>query len=172
MAMSVDIQQATGATPTYTNVTSVVFSRVDDATGTTPVPTPTATGTNFSYVKSFQPNITNADSLSMTDVKVGKVTSESTGKKYWHDTSHASYTQATTAPSATGDDNSTAPTINSATATALPAIGSANVYSAGPHTTTGRKGNYVEICVGVDSTNTDAGTGVSMPTIRWQWTES
>jgi hypothetical protein len=108
----------------------------------------------------------------MTNVKVGKVTTESvTGTKLWHVTSHASYTQATVSPTATGDNNSTAPTLNGASATAMPLIGSASVYAAGAFSSTGRQGNIVEIVVGVDATNTTAGTAVSIPTLRWQWTE-
>jgi hypothetical protein len=179
MAMTVVIRQLTGAGPSIATVTAVGWSRVDDATGTTVIPTPTATGTNFSYVKSFMIDITATGSLSMTDVKVGKVANETTtGTKLWHRTDHAegSYVQATAAPAATGDNNSTAPVIpaggNNSAVTALPLIGSASVYSAGPHSTTGRKGNLVEIALGVDATNTTAGSAVATPVMRWSWTES
>lgn len=173
MAMTVQIDLATGAGPSYAATTSVKWNRVDSEAGTTAIPTPLATGTNFSYVKSFQIDITATGSLTMTDVKVGKTASETTtGTKLWHVTSHGSYTQATTSPTATGDNNTTAPTVNGASATALPLIGSAGVYSAGPHSTTGRKGNFVEVCLGVDATNTTAGTSVATPTLRWQWTEA
>lgn len=179
MANTVAIRQLTGSGPTVTTVTAVKWNRVDDASGTTPIPTPTTTGTNFSYVKSFQPDITADGGLTMTDIKVGKVASETTtGTKLWHRTDHAvgSYTQATAAPAATGDNNSTAPVIpaggNNTNVTALPTIGSASVYAAGPFTGTGRKGNLVEITLGVDSTNTTAGTTVATPTLRWSWTEA
>lgn len=176
MAMTVVIRQLTGASPTVTTVTAVVWNRTDDASTTsTQIPTPTSTGTNFSFVKTFQPDITATDSLTMTNILFGKVASEATtGTKLWHVTSHAegSYVQATTAPSATGDNNVTAPTINSASATAVPLMSAPpSAYSAGPHTTTGRKGNLVEVALGVDATNTTAGTAVSTPTLRWQWTE-
>lgn len=173
MAMTVQIDLATGATPTYTGVSSVKWNLEDTQAGTTAIPTPTATGTNFSFVKSFQIEITATGSLNMTNVKVGKVASETTtGTKLWHVTSHAAYTQATAAPTATGDNNTTAPTVNAASATALPLIGSASVYAAGGFNTTGRKGNVVEITLGVDATNTTAGASVATPTLRWQWTES
>lgn len=173
MAMTVQIDLATGAGPSYAATTAVKWNRADTEAGTTAIPTPTATGTNFSYVKSFQINITATGSLTMTDVKFGKVAGESTtGTKLWYDSSHASYTQATTSPTSTGDNNTTAPTINSATGTAVPLISGASAYSAGPHTTTGRKGNYIEVTLGVDATNTTAGTSVATPTLRWQWTEA
>lgn len=179
MAMTVTIDQATGAGPSFAAVTAVKWNRVDDAVGTTVIPTPTATGTNFSYVKTFQINITVTDSLNMTDVKVGKVAAETTtGTKLWHDTADAigSYVQATAAPAATGDNNTTAPAIpagsNNTGVIALPLIGSASVYHAGPESTTGRKGNMVQITLGVDATNTTAGSAVATPTLRWQWTES
>lgn len=172
MAMTVQIDLLTGSGPTFTSVSSAKFNREDTQSGTTPIPTPTATGTNFSYVKTFQVEITATGSLSMTNIKVGKVTSESiTGTKLWHATSHSSYTQATTPPTATSDNNSTAPTLNGATATALPLIGSASVYAAGAFSSNAKVGNMVEIVVGIDATNTTAGTAVSIPTLRWQWTE-
>ena len=100
MAMTVAIDNATGATPTWAAVgaSTAKFNRVDTLTGTTAIPTPTATGTNFSYIKTFAIDITATGSLSMTNVKIEKVTSEATtGTKLWHYTGHASYTQATAA---------------------------------------------------------------------------
>lgn len=178
MAMTVAIANATGATPTWADVgaSTAKWNRIDTLTGTTAIPTPTATGTNFSFVKSFMINITATGGLSMSDAKVGKVAGETTtGTKLWHTTEHAegSYVQATAAPGSTGDNNVTAPNINSGSSeAALPLIGSASVYAAGPFNTTGRKGTLVEVCLGVDATNTTAGQSVATPTMRWQWTES
>lgn len=178
MAMSVDIQIATGATPTWANVTAVVWNRVDTASGTTVIPTPTATGTNFSFVKSFAVNITATGSLSMTNILFGKVASETTtGTKLWHRTDHAiaSYTQATAAPTATGDNNTTAPAMNgtNAAVTAVPLISAPpSAYAAGPFNSVARVGNLVEVALGVDATNTTAGAAVATPTLRWSWTES
>lgn len=176
MAMTVAISSLVGATPTASDIgaTTSKFNRVDTLTGTTAIPTPTSTGTNFSFVKSMQINITATGSLTMTNAKVEKVTSESTtGTKIWHYTGHAvgSYVQATAAPTATGDNNSTAPTLNSGTATAMPGLGSGSTYAAGGFSSTGRVGNLVEVALGVDSTNTTAGTTVAVPTLRWTWTE-
>jgi hypothetical protein len=173
--MVTEVDQGTGAsTGTWAAVTNVVWSREDTATGTTRIPTPASTGTNFSYIKSMQINITTTNSLSMTAVMIGKVAAETTtGTKLWRVTSHAAYSQATVAPTATGDNNVTAPTMNAASGVALELITAPpTAYAAGPYTTTGRQGNMVEICAGVDSTNTTAGTAVGMPTLRWSWTES
>jgi hypothetical protein len=175
MAMVTTIQQGTGVvTGTFANVTAVVWSRVDNATGTTVIPTPTSTGTNFSFIKSFKIQITTVNSLSMTAVMVGKVAAETTtGTKLWRVTSHATYSQATAAPTATGDNNVTAPTMNSASGVALELISAPpTAYAAGPFTTTGVQGNNVEVCLGVDATNTTAGSATATPTLRWSWTES
>lgn len=176
MAMTVVIRQLTSTGPTVTTVTAVKWSRVDDASGTTVIPTPTATGTNFSFIKSFQPEITATGGLTMTNILIGKVASESTtGTKLWRVTSHAvgSYVQATAAPTATGDNNTTAPTMNGASGTALELIGAPpSTYAAGPFSSTGRVGNLVELCLGVDATNTTAGSTVATPTLRWSWTEA
>ena len=180
MAMTVEIVQGTGSGPTWAAVTSVKWNRTDDASTASATPTPTATGTNFSYVKSFMVNITNAASLSMTDVLFGKVANETTtGTKLWYRASIAegSYSQATAAPAATSDNNSTAPVIpaggNNTGVAAVPLISAPpSAYSAGPHTTTGRKGNMVQVVLGVDATNTTAGSASATPTLRWSWTES
>lgn len=174
MAMTVEIDIKTGAGPTTASVTAVKWNRVDTAAGTTVIPTPTATGTNFSFVKTFVVNITATGSLTMTDIKFGKVANETTtGTKLWYTSEHSSYTQATAAPGATGDNNSTAPDINSGSSeAAVPLISGASAYSAGPHSTTGEKGNLIEVTLGVDATNTTAGSAVATPTLRWSWTES
>jgi len=54
---------------------------------------------------------------------------------------------------------------------AVPLIGSAAVYAAGGFSTTGRKGNIVEVALGIDATNVTAGSAVATPTLRWSWTE-
>ena len=175
MAMVTAINQLTGVvTGTSAAVTAVVWSTVDNATGTTVIATPTSTGTNFSFIKSFKIHITTVNSLSMTAVMVGKVAAETTtGTKLWRVTSHATYSQATASPTATGDNNVTAPTMNSASGVALELIAAPpSAYAAGPFTTTGDQGNNVEVCLGVDSTNTSAGSATATPTLRWSWTES
>lgn len=174
MPMTVVLDVLTGAGPTVTPATSAVMNREDTVSGTTPIPTPSSTGTNFSWVKSVQPEITATGGLTMTNIRVGKVTAESvTGLKLWHNTANAVYTQATGAPSATGDNNVTAPTINGDTGVAVPLITAPPAaYSAGPHSTTGRKGNIVELVVGIDATCVTSGTGVATPTVRWIWVEA
>lgn len=176
MAMTVAVDLLTVTTPTVAAVTAVKWNQVDSAVGTTPIPTPTATGTNFSFVKTFQIEITATGSLTMTNIKVGKVAAETTtGTKLWHCITHAigAYVQATVAPTSTGDNNVTAPTINSATATAMPLIGAPPAaYSAGPFSATGRVGLLIEIALGVDFTNATANPAAATPTLRWAWTES
>jgi hypothetical protein len=178
MAMTVSIQNGIGAsTGTWTDVSvTATWNREDDIDDTDqPIPTPTATGTNFSFIKSFAINITTVAGLVMTGVKFGKVAAETTtGTKLWEVKSRAiaSYIQATAAPTATGDNNVTGPTMNTVTGTATPLIGSASVYAAGPFNTTGKQGTIVEVCLGVDATNTTAGTAVATPTMRWSWTEA
>jgi hypothetical protein len=177
MPMVVAIRNATGAGPSFADIggTTAKYNRVDSLTGTTAIPTPTTANTTFfSFVKSHQINITTTNGLTMTNVKVEKVTSEATGgTKIWHYTGHAlgSYVQATAAPTATGDNNVTGPTINGATGIAMPALGAGATYAAGPFNTTGGQGNLVELALGVDATCTTAGTTVSIPTLRWTWTE-
>lgn len=172
MAMVVEIDEANGATPTYTSKTNIVWNQVDSDATSTEIPTPTATGTNFSFVKSLYWNATTTNSLSATSIKVGKVANETTtGTKLWALTTHTVYTQATVAPASTADNNVTAPTVNGAAASAMPLIGSASAYIAGPISVTGRQTPIVEVTLGVDATNVTAGTAVATPTLRWSWSE-
>lgn len=178
MAMTVSIQNGVGAaTGTWTDVSvTATWNREDDIDDTDqPIPTPVATGTNFSFIKSFAINITTVAGLVMTGVKFGKVAAETTtGTKLWEvkNRALASYVQATAAPTSTGDNNVTGPTLNGAASAAVTLIGSAAVYAAGPYNTTGRQGTIVELALGVDATNTTAGTAVATPTLRWSWTEA
>ena len=176
MAMVTRIDLLTGSGPTVTNaITSVEWSREDTQSGTTEIPTPVSTGTNFSYIKTLQMEITTTNSLTMTNILFGKVAAETTtGTKLWRVTSHAvgSYTQATAAPGSTSDNNTTAPTMNGATGVALELISAPpSPYAAGGFSSTGRVGNIVEVCLGFDATNTTAGTAVATPTLRFSWTE-
>ena len=178
MAMTTVINELTGASPTYTSVnsTTVVWNRADSTTGTTAIPAPTSTGTNFSWVKTFQMEITVTGGLTMTNILVGKVTSEATtGTKLWRYTGHAvgAYVQASAPPTATGDNNTTAPTINGATGVAFELISAPpSAYAAGGYSSVAKVGNIVEVVLGVDATNTTAGTAVSTPSLRWSWTEA
>jgi len=111
----------------------------------------------------------------MSDVKVGKVAAEATsGTLLWHtaEEEETDYVEATVAPTSTEDNNVTAPSLNGVTATELPLIAEAPAYAAGPFSSTGRIEPIIEIALGVDATNTEAGESVSTPTIRWSWTES
>ena len=172
MAMTVVAEELTGTGPTSTAVSSVTFNRVDSINGTTPIPVPSV-NTLFSWIKSFKINITVTGGLTMTNVLFGKRTNEAAGLKYWHVTSHATYTQATATPAGTAGNNAVGPSMNGATGTLLPLITAPpSAYAAGPYTTTGQHGNFVEVCVGVDPTVTQTGAAVALPNMVWQWSEA
>lgn len=172
--MTVVIDLLTGAVPTVTPVTTVTLNREDTALGATPIPVPTSTGTNFSWVKSFQIEITATDGLTMTNVLFGKVTAEAiTGQKLWVNTANAAYTQAVGSPTSTGDNNVTGPTLNGDVAVAVELINAPPTpYATGPFTTTAKHGNIVELVAGYDTTTAASGGAVQTPTVRWRWTEA
>jgi hypothetical protein len=176
MAMTVAIQLLTGAGPASADVSSVTHNREDTSTGTTLIPIPTNPGTNFGWVKSYIVNISATGGLQMTNIRVGKISSEAvTGTKLWHVTSHAlaSYVQAVGSPASTGDNNVTAPTLNSASATEVPLTNSSpSPYAAGPFSAVAQVGNMVEVSLGVDGTCVQTGTAVLIATMRWTWTEA
>jgi hypothetical protein len=176
MAMTVAIQNLTGAGPASANVSAITHNREDTASGTTLIPIPTNPGTNFGWVKSMIVNISATGGLTMTNIRVGKISAEAvTGTLVWHVTSHAlaSYVQAVSSPGSTGDNNVTAPTLNGASATELPLSNSSpSPYAAGPFSAVAQVGNLVELSLGVDGTCVNTGTAVLIATARWTWTEA
>ena len=176
MAMTTQIDELTGAGPTSTAVSSGTMNREDTVSGTTPIPVPSATGTNFSWIKTYIMEITATGGLTMTNIRVGKVAAEATaGTKLWHVTSHAigSYVQAAASPTPTGDNNITPPTLNGAASSEIqPITTPPSVYAAGPFASTGQKGNLVEVSCGVDATCLITGVAVPLATLRWTWTEA
>lgn len=177
MPMTVEVINLTGTAPGSPNpVSSITMNREDTASGTTGIAVPGGTAaTGFSWVKTLQLNITVTASLTMSTVRVGKLIAEvTTGTKLWHVTSHASYTQASSSPAATSDNNITAPTLNGATATAVPIITTnpASYTGLTEYNSTGVVGNMVEVSLGVDTTCTASGSSVAISTLRWTWTEA
>ena len=95
MAMTVQVDQATGATPTWTtNVTAVVWNRSDDNTTTNGIPTPTVPGIVFSYVKTLRIYIPRTPSR-VAGVKLLKVVDIHDGQAIWSPSLCSRYTQPT-----------------------------------------------------------------------------
>lgn len=94
MAATIQAQCATGATPTLGNAeTGVKYSRDDVITGgTTAIPIPTATGTNFSYVKWLGLVVTATSTTSISNRRIAWASAPATGIKGWF-LGNGTYTQ-------------------------------------------------------------------------------
>jgi hypothetical protein len=107
-AATCQAQCGTGASVTWANAeTGIVFNRVDTQTGVTPVPIPTATGTNFSWIKNLVLAVTVAGTTAITNRRVSMSGATATGLNlYWKLVAVASYAQAAVGnmPAASGSN--------------------------------------------------------------------
>src|SRR5258708_2177838 len=89
-------QIAVGASPTWANAeTGAKFSREDSLAGTTPVPIPTATGTNFSWIKNLVLAVTVAGTTTISNRRINMNGATPTGiQLFWKALAVASYAQA------------------------------------------------------------------------------
>jgi len=187
MAMVTTLNLLTGpvvsGNPTQTAIGAGTFkyNREDTANGVTPLPIPvSATVTAFSFVKSFQLVVNNANSLTMTSLAVGLTAPLAfTGAVLMMTAAHAysAYTQATTPPAQDGSHGaggSTACTINGAAASMMVLYGSATPYafSVVGFSGTGNAGNLVETVLGVDGTCTATGSATAVTSLTWSWCEA
>ncbi len=172
MAAVVQAQVATGAGPTWANAEGgIKYNRADNATSTTPIPVPTATGTNFSWRRYVALAVTTIDAAtSLSNRRIRATASPATGLGQWYRTyAVASYVQASsgTMPAAGGANGAT-PAVNgspaspsySAAPTSDTVYDSASV-SAG---STGPNGNLIETVLGVDNLYTSgANSNLDVP---------
>lgn len=173
MAATVVTYIATGAGPTTADAeaTGVVFSREDSATGTTAIPKPTATGTNFSWPKTLFLNVTaGGGSTSLSNRKIRVATAPSAGLELHFKDGADTYSQA--AAEADVDNTSadgaqpTGYTAMTTTFQTWDAVSAAAVDAT-------RNGNYVVVALGVSSNYAGgAGSGIALPDIELQYDEA
>jgi hypothetical protein len=95
-AATVLAELGTTATPTWATAEGgLKWNREDTLTGTTPVPVPVATGTNYSWLKSLALRVTVAGTTAITNRRISLATSPATGLTFsWKDVAVASYAQS------------------------------------------------------------------------------
>jgi len=107
-----------GSSPTFTGgsyagVTAeggIKFNLDDTLTGTTPIPIPTATGTNFSWIKNLALDVTTAGTTSISNRRIYLGSSPSTGLNvFYKSVVTGSYAQAASGnrPTASGSNGAT-----------------------------------------------------------------
>ena len=104
-------QIGTGASVSWANAeTGGVMSREDSLAGTTPIPIPTTTGTNFSFIKNFVLAVTVIGTTHITNRRINMSGATATGMQlFWKAVAVGSYAQAAAGnqPGASGSNGAT-----------------------------------------------------------------
>ncbi len=171
-----------GASPTFTGASDsgvsaeggIKFNREDTLTGTTPVPIPTATGTNYSWIKNLGLEVTTTGTTTLSQRYVAFASAPTAGLQgFYQAVASGSYAQAASGstPAASGSNGPATPTGYTALATSL---GSASAYdaSSSASSTQGLNGKLAVLVVGVDNTYAGgAGSAVALPNLQLQYQE-
>ena len=148
-AAVVQLQVATGAGPTLASGESgFKYNREDTLSGTTPIPIPTATGTNYSWVKTLALVVTTSGTTAISNRRIQLSTTESTGLGIFFKAS-ATYAQATAEIASAGTNGPATPATWTRATTSLQVYDSGSTAASGA---TGKNGQYCLTCLGVDST--------------------
>lgn len=165
MGATCQARLGTGSSVSWANAeTGIKFNRSDLQTDTTPIPIPTSTGTNFSWIKNLVLYVTGTGSTTINNRKISQSGSISTGLAlYWKDVAVASYVQAASGnmPSPSGSNGATPSgyTLMSAT----PAQYDNTSVSTG---STGPNGDMCVTVLGIDNSFSGGpGNATSLPSI-------
>ena len=173
MPATMQAQNATGAGPTWANAEGgAKFNREDTLAGTTPIPVPTATGTNFSWRKYFVLAVTATSTTSITNRRVNGASAPATGLNLWYRSyAVASYAQAASGnmPAADGANGAT-PAVSGTPATpayaALPTTATQYDNASVATSATGPNGQLIEVVLGVDNLYVSgANSNVALPNL-------
>jgi len=145
------------------------WNKEDTLTGTTPIPIPTAAGTNYSWYKMLALAVTATASTNISNRRVALASSATTGLFLFFKGS-STYTQASSGNKPTDSgSNGAVPSTYTQVSTSNQVWDSASV-SAG---STGRNGNFCYLVFGVDNTYTGgAGSAIAMPTLNLVYDEA
>lgn len=172
-AATCQAQIGTGSSVSWANVeTGCTFNLADSATNTsTPIAVPTATGTNFSWIKNFAIAVTVTGTTSMTNRTIKMGSSPSTGLAlFWKDVAQASYAQAASGnrPTASGSNGATPSGYTAMTTSTQQWDNTSHATSS-----TGPNGDMVVCVLGVDNTYVGgAGNAIALPNIVVSYDEA
>lgn len=162
-----DFFGASGTEPAGSTAESgIVFNREDTKTGTTAVPIPTATGTNYSWRKNLGLNVTATAATTISNRRVYLSGAPTTGLYLFYKAA-SSYTQASSGDAPADNTSSNGATPATYTALTATTLGGAHVWhatgvSAG---STGRNGDFLVLLLGVGNNYSGgAGSAISLPT--------
>lgn len=158
-------QCGTGASVSWANAeTGTKFNREDSLAGTTPIPIPTATGTNFSWIKNLVLAVTVTGTTNITNRRISMSAATATGLQlFWKLVAVASYAQAAVGnmPAASGSNGNT-PAGYTLMTTSPVQYDNASVATS----STGPNGGMAVCVMGVDFTYVGGpGNAVALPSL-------
>lgn len=164
-------QIGTGSSVSWANAeTGFVFNLADNQTSTTPISIPTATGTNFSWIKNLVIAVTGTGTTSISNRNIFMSGSTTTGlQMFWKAVAVASYAQAASGnrPTASGSNGATPAGYTLMTTSAVQYDNTSVATSS-----TGPNGSMAVCVLGVDNTYTGgAGSAISLPNILLRYDE-
>lgn len=164
-AATCQAQIGTGSSVSWASAEGgITFNLADSATSTTPIAIPTATGTNFSWLKNFVLAVTVAGTTTISNRRISLSANPSTGLLLWFQAvAVASYAQAASGnrPASSGSNGAT-PSGYTQITTSTTVYDSSSVASS----STGPNGKMAVCVVGVDNTYTGGpGSAISLPSI-------
>ncbi len=165
-------QAGTGGSVSWANAEGgVTFNLADNITSTTPIAIPTATGTNFSWIKNLVIAVTVTGTTALTNRTIKMGSSPSTGLAlFWKDVAVASYAQAASGnrPTASGSNGATPAGYTAMTTSAVQYDNTSHVSSA-----SGPNGDMAVCVIGVDNTYVGgAGSAIALPNIVLSYDEA
>jgi hypothetical protein len=171
-AATVQAQAGTGASVAWANAEGgCTFNLADSITSTTPVAIPTATGTNFSWIKNLVIAVTVAGTTTLSNRTVKMGSSPTTGLAlFWKAVAVASYAQAASGnrPASSGSNGATPAGYTAMTTSAVQYDG-ASVASSG----TGPNGSMCVVVMSVDFTYVSgAGSAIALPNVVLSYDEA
>jgi hypothetical protein len=172
MAATMRATYWSGAGPSATTAEGgFKFNREETVAGTTPIPKPNATGTNYSYNKPISLEVTGADAgTSTSNRRIHRSSAPAAGITMWMRDDADTYQRGNAVAAA---DNGTTNDATPSGYSAMPS--SATVYDAASdsNAATGRSGDYVSVAVGISNLYLGgAGSAVAVPNIVLTYDES
>jgi hypothetical protein len=171
-ASTTQAQIGTGSSVSWANAeTGAKFNREDTLSGTTPVPIPPITGTNYSWIKNFVLAVTITGTTNITNRRISMSGGTPTGiLLFWKAVAVASYVQSSSGdkPTDSGSNGSTPSSYTMiTTSTAQYDNTSIATSSSGPN------GSMVVCVSGVDNTYTAGGsTATVLPNLILTYDEA
>lgn len=166
-AATVQLQVFSGADSAAAGVSGesgFKYNRENSVSGTTPIPIPTAAGTNYSWIKNLGLAVTATGTTSMSNRRIQLSVADNTGLGiFFQAVAPGSYVQPAVGnmPASSASNGPATPAGYTRATTSLLAYDSTNTTAT---SVTGRNGNYCQTVLGVDSSAPGAGNNVALGT--------